>query len=861
VGILRHVPKIAADLMPFDCCNVIVATMSVLAAATSSMLADIASRCTHLFLDEAHHSPAHTWSELRKRFADKPILQFTATPFRRDGRRLDGKILYNYPLSKAQSEGYFQSIRFEKVWEWDEKAADKTIADAAVRRLREDIANGFDHILMARTDSIDRAGRVYLEYEAHRDLNPVVIHNGTLKRKEVIESIKARKHRIIVCVDMLGEGFDLPQLKVAALHDAHRSLGVTLQFAGRFTRTSKGIGQATIVANLADRKTSESLEELYSEDADWNRLLPDLSFEAIRPQANLSEFVSELKRQGNANETEILAAAALEPKTSTVVYTAQSYRPQNCFQALPHGAEIVVNWLNPVKQVTVLVTKRNDMLGWARTKDVTNTIYDLYLFFFDEPRKLLFIHSSVKASHLGLAKAVGGPDVEQLKGENVFRVLDGLQRLMFYNAGLLRSSAGAIRFQMFAGLDVAKAIDPVEQEGATKSNLFGSGYEGGRRVTIGCSQRGTLWSQQTSSIPEWREWCQHIGGKLVNGALSTTAYLEHTLVPELITSLPAESPFCMEWPSIIFERMEKGFEFWRDGSRFSWLDCGLELANWDANGFTFVLALPDGSKAEFQSKMSATARPSISETVSPRTEVKSAEVKKEAAAFFEEHPPLLRFSNGTELIGNVFIKPRSIQKHYFPVDQLEVVDWTGVDITKESKWKNGVIRTNSVQHLVIQKLLADPSYAVVFDDDDKGEAADVIAIKDVNSKFEVHLFHCKFSSSSSPGSRADALYVVCGQAQKGVMWTLDFGHLAQHITHRERKSLNGRPTRFERGTLKELSALERASRKTLPLYTMTVVQPAVSKASFNPTHSPMLGATSVFLRQRINTQLKVWVSS
>ena len=40
----------------------------------------------------------------------------------------------------------------------------------------------------------------------------------------------------MVCVDMLGEGFDLPALKVAAIHDPHKSLGVTLQFVGRFAR-------------------------------------------------------------------------------------------------------------------------------------------------------------------------------------------------------------------------------------------------------------------------------------------------------------------------------------------------------------------------------------------------------------------------------------------------------------------------------------------------------------------------------------------------------------------------------------------------------------------------------------------------
>ena len=50
--------------------------------------------------------------------------------------------------------------------------------------------------------------------------------------------------RIVICVNMLGEGFDLPELKIVALHDLHKSLPILLQFAGRFSRTSPIAGDA-----------------------------------------------------------------------------------------------------------------------------------------------------------------------------------------------------------------------------------------------------------------------------------------------------------------------------------------------------------------------------------------------------------------------------------------------------------------------------------------------------------------------------------------------------------------------------------------------------------------------------------------
>jgi superfamily II DNA or RNA helicase len=45
------------------------------------------------------------------------VLQLTATPFRRDGKLVDGKVIYSYPLQLAQRDGYFEKIVFEPVYE------------------------------------------------------------------------------------------------------------------------------------------------------------------------------------------------------------------------------------------------------------------------------------------------------------------------------------------------------------------------------------------------------------------------------------------------------------------------------------------------------------------------------------------------------------------------------------------------------------------------------------------------------------------------------------------------------------------------------------------------------------------------
>ena len=316
VARLHGTPKRPEDLKLFDAANVIVSTMQALSNASPSILGSIACKCSHIFFDEAHHTPADSWERLKGAFVGKPILQFTATPFRRDGKRLDGKILFNYPLAKAQKEGYFKPIRLEEVWEWDDDAGDSEIARIAVETLRNDIANNLDHMIMARAESVDRAETIFRDYYSkHHDLNPVVVHQKTPKRRSVIEAIKSRKHRIVVCVDMLGEGFDLPNLKISAIHDAHRSLGVTLQFAGRFTRSNlPDIGDATVIVNMANQKMSEELDELYSENADWNSLLAKLSTGAIDPQVQFSEFHEGVRSIAEQAGSEVLSDRMLVTK-------------------------------------------------------------------------------------------------------------------------------------------------------------------------------------------------------------------------------------------------------------------------------------------------------------------------------------------------------------------------------------------------------------------------------------------------------------------------------------------------------------------------------------------------------------------
>jgi superfamily II DNA or RNA helicase len=207
-------------------------------------------------------------------------VQFTATPFREDGKHLQGRIIYAFPLREAQKDKYFSKIDYTSVIDFDN--LDRAVAQQALERLRADLANDLDHVMMVRVGTIPRTQEVLPIYQdLAEDLNPVRMYSGmgVRAKKAAMKALKDGTCRVVVCVNMLGEGYDLPALKIAAVHDPQKSLGVTLQFIGRFARTSTDdrYGTASMFVARRDMDVDPRLRALYAEDADWNHILRDLT--------------------------------------------------------------------------------------------------------------------------------------------------------------------------------------------------------------------------------------------------------------------------------------------------------------------------------------------------------------------------------------------------------------------------------------------------------------------------------------------------------------------------------------------------------------------------------------------------------
>ncbi len=203
-------------------------------------------------------------------FPSAKRILFTATPFRHDKQEIEGRFIYTYQVRDAYRDQIFGEIEFVPVSLKSDLPEDVCICQEAERVFLEDRQNEFEHFLMVRTDTMKRASELEKVYKKNTELNLRIIHSRLTYRtiKTVINKLKGRELDGIICVNMLGEGFDFPNMKIAAIHSPHKSLEVTLQFIGRFARTGdENIGVAKFIAITSEIEIEST--KLFEEGAVW----------------------------------------------------------------------------------------------------------------------------------------------------------------------------------------------------------------------------------------------------------------------------------------------------------------------------------------------------------------------------------------------------------------------------------------------------------------------------------------------------------------------------------------------------------------------------------------------------------------
>ncbi|WP_462251144.1 DEAD/DEAH box helicase [Ekhidna sp.] len=845
--------------------NVIVATPQILKSSSAESIKVLTESCTDLFIDEAHHSTASTWEEIRLMFKSKRITQFTATPFRNDNHHIGGKIIFNYKLGDAQKSDYYKPIRLIPIEEYgDLNDTDVEIAKKSVQILTEDVTSNpsLDHILMARTDKISRAKEVYSIYsEIASSFNPILIH-GNLSKGEVdeaLEKLKSKGSRIVVCVNMLGEGFDLPNLKIAAIHDGHKSLAITLQFIGRFTRKAINVGDAAVIVNIADPKTQKSLEKLYSQGADWDDLIKRLSEERIERELNLQEVIENLKSNGDLSKQ--ISLWNLKPNFTTQLFktNCDQWHPMNYSKSLPSNLE---SWHSFSEDDNILVVMgiQESPVKWGSHQELSDSVYKLLIAYWASDNNALFIFSNDYTAFRTekLVEDITGGQSTLISGPSIFNILNNVQLPLVKNLGAAK--VGAISFTQYFGSNVTEGLAEIEKLESELSNIACLGYEDGERIIWGGSQRkGKVWAVKTGSIQDWKDWCDKTWLKVDSDDTEAENITKDFLRPTKLLSNYAQPAISAQWGEHVqLKREDKVYVFFGDQAIQLYFT-SLEIIDTGNNNGTDIQIKTEENVSVYRFQIDEQIEGGYSYTLISGLPVSfrygEGGVVKPLQEQMIVDPFILRYADGTHSYNNYHIDLK-MNAGLYPVDLVEAWDWSGIDLRKESMGKS--MEVDSIQYQTFRNIEND--YEVIFNDDASGEAGDLVALResDDKSKIELCLIHCKNAKDGVVGSDIDNFYTLCGQAQKSIRWKhIGIGELSIHLRRRHQRWQETGHSRLLKGDIQRLVYFKNKSRTTSTSFKTMIVQPGVSKNRISDNILRLLGTTELYLRKTTEAEFVV----
>lgn len=822
-----------------------------------------------VLVDEAHHSRAKTWETLLDAFPGARQVHCTATPFRNDKKQLPGTFAYSYPLSKAYEDGVFGEVRFVPV-EPDGADPDAAIAKTVEETLLNDREQGFDHLIMVRTDSRKKANELKAVYEERTSLNLRLIHSGlspaTVKR--AVRKLRDGELDGIICVDMLGEGFDLPELKIAAIHAPHRSLAATLQFIGRFARTgAEGtMGVAKFVAVPSEIEVER--QKLFDETSTWQEIVTNLSEGKIQEEAEVQERLSEFERSGNSSpDLQDVSLHAFRPLKHFKIYRVFRSSEEIQINAqidLPTNLGIVERWNDTSSDTTIFVTQERHRPEWTQIDEFQSVEYHLFTVYFDRQSNLLFINGSLRtmAIYEHIARAFTQGEHSNLPLNKVNNVLATLNNLRFSNIGMRRRALhpNADSYRISAGSDTQNAVSVTDGHMYDRGHVSCSGTNRrGDREYIGYSSASKVWSVENVLIPKLVQWAQTLAWRIENFENTVTGSgVDRLSTGTELRELP-ENIIAADWPQKAYISPPQlcvkslGIE-----TVLVDLELDVDRSPPQTNGSVRLILAGEAFRMHIDYTLLRTgAKFDPVEYKSEEVVIKSGPKEIPLVEYLREHPPPLFLADFSRVDGGqLFTAPDVVEQ--FDKQRIETIDWhsENVNIRLELYEEDSTGQALSIHEYLLRSLDASDA-EIVFYDHGPGEMADVITIGETSDKVLISFHHCKKSSQPTPGSRTDDVYEVASQVVKSISWLRGQNTIFTQIKKRMR-SRSG--SCFVKGDQDVLNQIAERSQQVSMDYEMVLVQPGISQQKMKDNVANALASANNFIIESNCRQLRVWAS-
>ena len=226
---------------------------------------------TLIIIDEAHHATAGQWARILDHWPDAYRLGVSATPCRLDGCGLRGTfdtMVLGPSVADLIFTGYLSPARIY---------APPVVADLkGIRSRGGDYANDQAAAAMDRPtvtgDAISHYQRLAAGQQAiafccnvnhavsvcdafkTAGIGAELLLGNTPDRDQVVADFAAHRIRVLVTVDVVSEGFDVPAASCAILLRPTQSLGLYLQQVGRVLRPAPGKAHAVILDHVGNVK-------------------------------------------------------------------------------------------------------------------------------------------------------------------------------------------------------------------------------------------------------------------------------------------------------------------------------------------------------------------------------------------------------------------------------------------------------------------------------------------------------------------------------------------------------------------------------------------------------------------------------
>lgn len=208
-----------------------------------------------IIIDECHHATSNSFKTVLSAYSKTALIGFTATPARLDGKPL-GEIFdrlivganYSYLIKNNYlvDYDYFSPDLNFNFSEWKLKSGDFDTTDNAYyldkKAIYGDILKYID--LSKKTiiysPTVNYSKKLEVQINEHFNSRVSVEFNGTTpqpERDQIINDFKNDKIKILINVDLISEGLNVPSCDCVFLLRATQSLTLYIQQAGRALRS------------------------------------------------------------------------------------------------------------------------------------------------------------------------------------------------------------------------------------------------------------------------------------------------------------------------------------------------------------------------------------------------------------------------------------------------------------------------------------------------------------------------------------------------------------------------------------------------------------------------------------------------